>query len=51
MKKVIGIQAEVNITADEDIVKGIGKGTIKLGSLFDELKSTIAEAIKKEINK
>lgn len=26
MKKLFGVQAEFNITADEDIVKGIGKG-------------------------
>ena len=55
MKKVFGIEAEFNITADEDIVKGIGKdiascnGTIR--EMFKELKPEIVKIIKKSLVK
>ena len=51
MKKVFGIEAEVNITADEDICKGIGKGvsngTILLADIIKEVKPEIIKGIKK----
>ena len=51
MKKVFGIEAEVNITADEDICKGIGKGvsngTIFLVDIIKEVKPEIIKGIKK----
>lgn len=53
MKKVFGVQAEFNITADEDIVKGMGKdiascnGTLR--ELFKELKPEIIKIIKKSL--
>lgn len=51
MKKVFGIEAEVNITADEDICKGIGKGvsngSILLADIIKEVKPEIIKGIKK----
>lgn len=29
MKKLFGIEPKINVTADEDIIKGIGKGALK----------------------
>ena len=50
MKKIFGVQAEINLTADEEIIKGIGKGlsngSIEIVDIFRELKPDIAKAIK-----
>ena len=50
MKKVFGIEAEVNITTDEEVIKGIGKGlakgTVTLENLFKEIKPEIVKALK-----
>ena len=50
MKKVFGVQAEVNITADEEVVKGIGKGiskgAIAIGDIIKSVKPEIEKALK-----
>ena len=55
MKKVIGVQCEVNITMDDDIAKGIGYGIKKTGicteKIYDDLKEPIVAVIKKFIEK
>jgi hypothetical protein len=51
MKKVLGIQAELNITADEDVIRGIGKGisngSIVISDIIKEVKPEIVKSIKK----
>ena len=51
MKKIFGVQAEFNITADEDITKGIGKGlsngSILFKDIVKEIKPEIIKALKK----
>lgn len=51
MKKIFGIQAELNITADEDIVRGVSKGISKgsniLSEIIKEIKPEIINGIKK----
>ena len=49
MKKVFGIEAEVNITTDEEIVKGIGKGLAKGQITFDEILKEIKPEFVKAI--
>ena len=49
MKKVFGIEAEVNITTDEEIVKGIGKGLSKGQITFDEILKEIKPELVKAI--
>lgn len=55
MKKLIGIEAEFNITADEELAKGIGQGiksgAISLNEIIKDAKPAIVEAIKKAIEK
>lgn len=55
MKKVFGIQAEINITADDDVVRGIGKGiqngSVIISDIVKELKPTITESVKNHIEK
>lgn len=55
MKKVFGIEAEVNITADEDICKGIGKGvsngSILLADIIKEIKPEIIKGVKSYLKK
>ena len=50
MKKTFGIEAEFNFTADEDIVKGLGKGlskgAITLDNLIKEVKPEIVKKLK-----
>lgn len=50
MKKVFGIQAEINLTADEDVVKGIGKGiangSVILDDIVKEIKPTLIKYLK-----
>lgn len=50
MKKVFGVQAEINITADEDIIKGMGKGiqngSVVLSDIIKEVKPEIVKSIK-----
>lgn len=49
MKKLFGIQAEINVTADEDIIKGIGKGvsngSIILQDILNEIKAPLIKCI------
>lgn len=51
MKKIIGVQAEFNITADEDITKGLGKGlsngSVLIKDIIKEIKPEIVKALKK----
>lgn len=49
MKKIFGIEAEVNITTDEEIVKGIGKGLTKGQITFDEILKEIKPELVKAI--
>lgn len=55
MKKVFGIQAELNFTADEEVVHGIGKGiqngSVVISDIVKELKPIITESIKKQFEK
>lgn len=55
MKKLFGIEAEINVTADEDIIKGIGKGvsngSIILQDIFNEVKAPLINCIVNKINK
>lgn len=55
MKKVFGIQAEINITADDDVVRGIGKGiqngSVILSDIVKELKPAITDSIKNRLDK
>lgn len=55
MKKVFGIQAEINITADDDVVRGIGKGiqngSVILSDIVKELKPAITDSIKNRLGK
>lgn len=50
MKKVFGVQAEINITADDDVVRGIGKGiqngSVIISDIVKELKPFISDRIK-----
>lgn len=54
MKKLFGIEAEINVTADEDIIKGIGKGvsngSIILQDIFNEVKAPLINCIVNKIN-
>lgn len=47
MKKVFGVQAEINITADDDVVRGIGKGiqngSVIVSDIVKELKPFISD--------
>lgn len=49
MKKLFGIEAEINVTADEDIIKGIGKGvsngSIILQDILNEVKAPLIKCI------
>lgn len=55
MKKLIGIEAEFNITADEELAKGIGQGiksgAISINDIIKDTKPAIVEAIKKAVEK
>ena len=55
MSKLIGIQAEVNLTLNDDLMKSVGKGiekgAIHIEDIFKELKAPIIETIKKELKK
>jgi len=55
MKKVFGVQAEVNITADEDVVRGVGKGiqngSVVIADIVKELKPLITDSIKAHFEK
>ena len=53
MKKLFGIQAELNITADDDVCKSIGSGikngTIDVADLINEAIPIAIKALKKEL--
>lgn len=55
MKKIFGIEAEVNITADDDMAKGIGKGiakgSVSLLELYKDIKPEIIKALRKTLLK
>lgn len=55
MKKVFGLQAEINITADDDVVRGIGKGiqngSVIISDIVKELKPAITDSIKNHLEK
>lgn len=54
MKKLIGFEAEFNITSDDDICKGLGKGlsngSILIRDIIKEVKPEIIKAVKKLFN-
>lgn len=54
MKKLFGIEAEINVTADEDIIKGIGKGvsngSIILQDILNEVKAPLINCIVNKLN-
>jgi hypothetical protein len=53
MEKLIGVQAEINITIHSDILKGLGKGiekgSVHIEDVFKELKGPIIEVLKKQL--
>lgn len=53
MKKVFGVQAEINITADDDVVRGIGKGiqngSVIISDIVKELKPFISDRVKEHL--
>lgn len=55
MKKIFGIEIEFNFTADEDMVKRIGKGTKNVSeiiqSVVKKLEPDIVKYLQKELNK
>ena len=55
MKKILGVQAEFNITADEDITKGIGKGlqngTVVLSDIIKDVKPVAIQWLKEQLEK
>lgn len=55
MKKIIGVQAELNVTTDDDIVRGIGKGiqngSVIISDIIKELTPAITDAIKNQLEK
>lgn len=55
MKKIFGVQAEFNLTADEEIVHGLGKGiqngSIAVMDIVNEIKPVVSECIKKALVK
>lgn len=55
MKKLIGLEAEINITTDDEVAKGVGhglkNGTIVLAEIIEKLKPAITEGIRKAILK
>lgn len=54
MKKLFGIEAEINVTADEDIIKGIGKGvsngSIILQDILNEVKAPLIKRIANKLS-
>lgn len=55
MKKIFGVQAEFNFTADEEIVHGLGKGiqngSIAVMDIVNEIKPTVSEYLKRVLVK
>lgn len=49
MKKVFGIEAEINITTDDDVAKGIGKGlsngTVVITDIIKQVKPDIVKGL------
>ena len=55
MKKIFGMEAEFNITADEEIIHGLGKGiqngSVAVMDIVNEFKPTVSECLKKILMK
>ncbi len=55
MKKIFGMEAEFNITADEEIIHGLGKGiqngSVAVMDIVNEIKPTVSECLKKILMK
>ena len=55
MKKIFGMEAEFNITADEEIIHGLGKGiqngSVEVMDIVNEIKPTVSECLKKILMK
>ena len=55
MKKSFGMEAEFNITADEEIIHGLGKGiqngSVAVMDIVNEIKPTVSECLKKILMK
>ena len=53
MKKIFGVQAEINLTADEEIVRGLGKGiqngSVAVMDIINEIKPAVSECLKKAL--
>ncbi len=47
MRKLIGIEAEVNITVNDDILRKISKSSPILNDILKEVRPNIIKAIKK----
>lgn len=55
MKKIFGVQAEFNLTADEEIVHGLGKGiqngSVAVMDIINEIKPAVSECLKRTLAK
>ena len=55
MKKIFGMEAEFNITADEEIIHGLGKGiqngSVAVMDIVNEIKPKLSECLKKILMK
>lgn len=55
MKKIFGVQAEINLTADEEIVRGLGKGiqngSVAVMDIINEIKPAVSECLKRALAK
>ena len=55
MKKLFGVEMEFNFTADEDVMKGLGKGiskgAISLADIINAVKPEIVKKLKEKILK
>ena len=49
MKKIFGVEAELNITADDDIAHGIGKGVQKGSAVISDIKKEIMPVLTESI--
>lgn len=47
MEKLLGVEAEINLTVNDDIIRKISKGSPFLNDILKELKPDIIKALKK----
>ena len=47
MEKLLGVEAEINLTVNDDIIRKISKASPFLNDILKELKPDIIKALKK----